>query len=102
MKEIIEKEPSTLTLLEISNMKCSLERCKEQVSKIEQLNERIIKELTEGDTISEEIEAERARNDDNDLKIKTTIKALETAEERIEEAAHTAPRQSQPRDNHSL
>ena len=63
--------------------------------KIEELNELIINELTESDTISEEIEAERARIDDNDLKIKTTIKALEMAEERIEEAAFAAPRQSQ-------
>ena len=38
----------------------------------------------------------RARIDDNDLKIKTTIKALEMAEEWIEEGAHAAPRQSQP------
>ena len=53
--------------------------------------------MTENDTISEEIEAERARIDDNDLK----IKALEMAEERIEEAADAAPRQSQtvPEDN---
>ena len=57
VKEILEKEPSTLTLLEISKIKCSLERCKEQVSKIEELNERIINELTECDTISEEFEA---------------------------------------------
>ena len=77
VKEILEKEPSTLTLLEISKIKCSLERCKEQVSKIEELKERIINELTENDTISEEIEAERSRIDDNDLSIKTTIKAFE-------------------------
>ena len=95
VKEILEKEPSTLTLLKISKIKCSLERCREQVSKIEELNERIINELTEGDTISEEIEAERSRIDDNDLRIKTTIKALEMAEERIEQAADAAPRQPQ-------
>ena len=95
VKEILEKEPSTLTLLENSKIKCSLERCREQVSKIEELNERIINELTESDTISEEIEAERFRIDDNDLRIKTTIKALEMAEERIEQAADAAPRQPQ-------
>ena len=95
VKEILEKEPSTLTLLEISKIKCSLERCREQVSKIEELNERIINELTEGDTISEEIETEKSRIDDNDLRIKTTIKALEMAEERIEQAADAAPRQPQ-------
>ena len=33
MKEILEKEPSTLTLLEISKIKSSLERCREQVLK---------------------------------------------------------------------
>ena len=95
VKEILEKEPSTLTLLEISKVKCSLERCKEQVSKIEELNERIINELTESGTISEEIEAEMSRIEDNDLRIKTTIKALETAEERIEQAAYAAPTQPQ-------
>ena len=95
MKEILEKEPSTLTLLGISKIKCFLERCREQVSKIEELNERIINELTEGNTISEEIEAEKSRIDDNDLRIKTTIKALEMAKERIEQAADAAPRQPQ-------
>ena len=93
--EILEKEHSTITLLEISQIKCSLERCREQVSKIEELNERIINELTESDTISERIEAEKSRIDDNDLRIKTTIKALEMAEERIKEAADAAPRQPQ-------
>ena len=38
VKEILEKEPSTITLLEISKIKCSLETCREQVSKIEELN----------------------------------------------------------------
>ena len=79
VKEILEKEPSTLTLLEISKIKRFLEKCREQMSKIEDLNERIINELTESDTISEEIEAEKYRIDDNDLRIKTTIKALEIA-----------------------
>ena len=101
MKEILEKKPSTLTLLEISKIKCSFERCREQVSKIEELNERIINELTEGDTISEEIEAEKSRNHDNYLRIKTTIKALEMAGERIEQAADAAPRQPQTGDNHT-
>ena len=95
MKEILKKEPRTLTLLEISKIKCFLERCKEQVSKIEELNKRIINELTESDTISEEIETEKSRSDDNDLRIKTTIKALEMAKERIEEGAQAAPRQPQ-------
>ena len=37
----------------------------------------------------------KSRIDDNDLRIETTIKALEMAEERIEQAAHAAPRQPQ-------
>ena len=87
MKKILEKEPSTLTLLEISKIKCSLERCREQLSKVEEQNERIINELTGSDTISEEFEAEKSRIDDNDLRIRAMIKALPMDEERIKEAA---------------
>ena len=91
-KDILEKEPSTLTLLEISKIKSSLERCREQLLK-NQTNASSTNWLKV--TQSRKRSKLKSRIDDNDLRIETTIKTLEMAEERIEQAAHAAPRQPQ-------
>ena len=77
-RQIFEKDPSSLTTLELATLRCSLTKCQDQQTKIEALNQQIDEAMTAAEVGEEAFEEERNRVDENDLKVCTMIDALQT------------------------
>ena len=104
-RQILEKDPSLLTTLELATLRCSLTKCKEQQTKLETLNQQINEAMTAAEVEEDAFQEERNRVDENDLKICTIIDALqfvidaaaarpETTEDAAEPTAPPAPEYS--------
>ena len=76
-RQILEKDPSLLTTLELATLRCSLTKCKEQQTKLETLNQQINEAMTAAEVEEDAFQEERNRVDENDLKICTIIDALQ-------------------------
>ena len=101
-RQILEKDPSLLTTLELATLRCSLTKCKEQQTKLETLNQQINEAMIAAEVEEDAFQEERNRVDENDLKICTIIDALqfvidaaaarpETTEDAAEPTAPPAP-----------
>ena len=76
-KPILDKNPSTISKLELSKLQYALEKSKSQQEKIEALNEQIVDALATTQASSEDTQSIQEKIDDNDLRIGSFILALE-------------------------
>ena len=67
-RQILEKDPSLLTTLELATLRCSSTKYKEQQTKLETLNQQINEAMTAAEVEEDAFQEERNRVDENDLK----------------------------------
>ena len=58
-RQIFEKDPSSLTTLELATLRCSLTKCQDQQTKIEALNQQINEAMTAAEVREDAFEEEK-------------------------------------------